>query len=358
LADALVESAIAHWAPRFIQNGVDYNDFVATTARIDRWDDWLAEWSATADQAAGLAAEAQARGHRLTAGRQWLRAAVTRHFGKFVWLVDPELHADATLTAVQELLMAHRLLETGAERIEAPLSGSQVVANLRRPAGAARPALVVLVPGLDSTKEEFFQLEQTFLERGMATASLDGAGQGEVGLRLPIRHDYEACIAALLDKLASRDDLDLARVGVFGVSLGGYYAPRAAAFEPRIRAVIGLSGPFDWGALWDQLPRLTKLAFTAKSGATNEADARERAAALDLSGVCERITVPALFATGTLDRVVPSAQTEAIARNTPGASFVLFEGGNHTCANVSALARPTLADWMRDRLLTGSSLTP
>lgn len=358
MADALVESAIAHWAPRFIQNGVDYNDFAATTARIAHWDDWLAEWSATADRAVKLAGEAQAYGHTRTAGRQWLRAAVTRHFGKFVWLVDRELHAEATLTAVQELTMAHRLLETGAERIEAPLADSHVVANLRRPPGDERPPLVVLVPGLDSTKEEYFQLEETFLERGMATASLDGAGQGEVGLRLPIRHDYEACVAALLDQLAAREDLDLGRVGVFGVSLGGYYAPRVAAFEPRIRAVIGLSGPFDWGALWDELPALTRLAFTVKSGAENEDQARKYAGALDLTGVCERITVPALFATGTLDRVVPWEQTERIARETPGASFVLYDGGNHTCANISALARPALADWMGDQLLAGSSATP
>jgi 2,6-dihydroxypseudooxynicotine hydrolase len=355
VADALVESAIAHWAPRFIQNGVDYNDFAATTARIEHWEDWLAEWSATADQAVKLAGEAQARGHAQTAGRQWLRAAVTRHFGKFVWLVDRELHAEATLMAVQELTMAHRLLQTGAERIEAPLADSHVVANLRRPLGDERPPLVVLLPGLDSTKEEYFQLEETFLMRGMATASLDGAGQGEVGLRMPIRHDYEACVAALLDQLAAREDLDLGRVGVFGVSLGGYYAPRVAAFEPRIRAVIGLSGPFDWGALWDELPALTRLAFTVKSGAENEDQAREYAGTLDLTGVCRRITVPALFATGTLDRVVPYEQTERIARETPGASFVLYEGANHTCANISALARPALADWMGDQLLAGSS---
>jgi 2,6-dihydroxypseudooxynicotine hydrolase len=346
----LVASAIAHWAPRFIQNGVDYNDFVETTARVRTWDDWLAQWSRTADQAAELAQAAEAGGHRTTAGNAWLRAAVARHFGKFVWVVDQDLHAAATLRSVDELLDAHRLLETRAERIEVPLDGAKVVANLRRPAGAPRPPVVVLVPGLDSTKEEFFYLELAFLERGMATLSIDGAGQGEVGLVLPIRHDYEACVSPMLDALAGRDDLDCARLGIFGVSLGGYYAARVAATESRIRALVALSGPYNFGAIWESLPALTRAAFAAKAQATNDADARERARALDLADICERISVPALYATGRRDGLVPWEQTERAAKETPGATFVLYEDGNHGCSNLTATARPALADWMRDRL--------
>src|SRR5579862_2705810 len=275
MADALVESEIAHWAPRPIQNGVDYNDFVATTARIERWDDWLPEWSRTADRAAALAREAEAAGHARTAGAAWLRAAVARHFGKFVWLLDERRHAEATLRSVEELRAAHRLLGTGMERIEAPLAGARVVANLRRPPGSSTPPLVLLVPGLDSTKEEFFHLEAAFLERGMATLSIDGPGQGEVGLSLAIRHDYEAAVGAMLDALGGRPDLDLARIGLFGVSLGGCYAARAAAFEPRIRAVVGLSGPYDFGEIWPGLPSLTRHAFTVKSGAAGDGEGRE-----------------------------------------------------------------------------------
>ena len=104
-----------------------------------------------------------------------------------------------------------------------------------------------MIPGLDSTKEEFFFFEQSFLDRRMATVALDGPGQGETGLAVPIRPDYETAVSPLLDLLAKRDDLDHDRAGIVGVSLGGYYAPRAAAFEPRFRAVAGISGPFCFG---------------------------------------------------------------------------------------------------------------
>jgi 2,6-dihydroxypseudooxynicotine hydrolase len=352
MADAAVASAIEHWAPRCIQNGVDYNDFAATTARIETWAQWLPEWSKTADEAAAAAAEAEAAGRHRSAGEAWLRASVTRHFGKFVWVLDPELHAEATHASVREMLDAHRLLETGLRRIEAPLAGAKVVANLRRPADAERPPLVILIPGLDSTKEEFFHLEESFLRRGMATLSLDGAGQGEVGLVLPIRHDYEVCVAAILDALAARPDagVDLERIGAFGVSLGGYYAPRVAAYEPRLRAVASLSGPYNFGEIWAALPGLTRATFTLKSGAADEDEGRERALALDLAGVCARIAVPALFVTGRRDGVVAWEQTERIARETPGSRFVLHDDGNHGCSNLTARVRPAVADWMAAQL--------
>ena len=107
MPDAEVEAALAHWAPRFIQNGVDYNDFVRTVQRIDTWDQWLPEWSRTADEQAELARESDATGHRDTAGHAWRRAATDRHFGKFVWMVDLDLAAEAGRRSVEEMRAAH-----------------------------------------------------------------------------------------------------------------------------------------------------------------------------------------------------------------------------------------------------------
>ena len=209
---------------------------------------------------------------------------------------------------------------------------------------------MVLIPGLDSTKEEFFLLENVFLARGLATMSLDGPGQGEGGYELPIRHDYEVGLAAALDAIAERKDVDHDRIGAMGVSLGGYSAPRAAAFEPRIKAVVGISGPFNFGECWDDLPDLTRQTFTAKSHAKDEEEGRKKASELDLTGVLEKLEQPALFTTGSEDRLIPWEQTERQAKEAPNAEFVLYEGGTHGNSNVPYRNRPMIADWLAEKL--------
>ena len=87
-----------------------------------------------------------------------------------------------------------------------------------------------------------------FSARGIATLVFDGPGQGEGEYDFAIRGDYEVAVKAVVDFVETRGDLDTARIGLWGVSLGGYYAPRAAAFEKRIKACIALGGPFDWAA--------------------------------------------------------------------------------------------------------------
>jgi dipeptidyl aminopeptidase/acylaminoacyl peptidase len=209
---------------------------------------------------------------------------------------------------------------------------------------------VVLIPGLDSTKEEFYVWETVFLRRGMATLSLDGPGQGETGFRMSIRPDYELAVAAILDAVGGFDDLDPERIGAAGVSLGGYYVVRAAAFEPRLKAVAGVSGPYDMAARWDSMPSLTRETFTHHSGATDQEDARERAAQLSLAGVAEQVKQPCLVVTGKLDRIVAWEQTKRIADEVPHSEWVLYDDGTHVCNNIPFKYRPLVADWMRDRL--------
>jgi pimeloyl-ACP methyl ester carboxylesterase len=350
VADQRVQAAIANWGPRLIANGVDYNDFVRTTAGIVRWHQWLDEWTATAEVHRELAVQARSEGHLHSAGEAFLRAAVSYHFAKFVWVLDPERNRRATEAAIRALYAAHALLDPTAERIEAPLDDGLVVANLRRPAGGAPVPLVVLIPGLDSTKEEFYAWETVFLSRGMATLSLDGPGQGETGFTTSIRPDYEVAVAAVLDAVRDRSELDLERIGAAGVSLGGYYVARSAAFEPRLKAVAGVSGPYDASAAWDAMPSLTRETFAHHSGATTDAEARERAAALNLAGVAELIEQPCLVVTGRRDRVIPWEQTKRIADDAPRAQWVLYDEGTHVCNNLPFMYRPLVADWIRDRL--------
>jgi 2,6-dihydroxypseudooxynicotine hydrolase len=348
--DARVQAAIANWAPRFVSNGVDANDFQRTTAAVESWDGWLDAWAATADEHRGLAEEAEAAGNERTAGEAYLAAALCYHFAKFVWVVDVERNHATTRQAIDCLYRAHAYLDPAAERVEIPFDGEGLVGNLRRPPGAERPPLVLLLPGLDSTKEEFFRWEDVFLARGMATFSLDGPGQGESGFATWIRPDYEVAVTAALDALAARDDLDHDRVGAAGVSLGGYYAPRAAALEPRVKAVAGISGAFNFGDCWEGLPGLTRETFQHHSGARDPDDARVRAFELDLAPVIAELDRPGLMVTGRLDRVIPWEQTKRIADEAPATTFVLFDEGNHVCNNIPFKYRPLVADWLRKEL--------
>ena len=350
MADERVAAAIAHWAPRFVTNGVDMNDFQRVTGSVEAWEEWLPAWVANGDEHAALAREAEERGRTRTAGEAWNRAALSYHFGKFVWMVDAELYRDATFRAVEALRNAHRHLDQTAERLEIPYDGIALAANLRRPPGAERPPLVLLLPGLDSTKEEFLAWENVFLARGLATLSLDGPGQGETGLVSSIEPAYEKAVTAALDFLEGRGDLDLGRVGLAGVSLGGYYAPRAAAYERRVQAAVGISGPFDFGDCWETMPRPTRETVAHHVGAASEEEARAKAGELTLREAAPLLDRPYLAITGRHDRLIPWEQTKRQADEAPAGEFVLYDEGNHVCNNLPYLYRPLAADWLREKL--------
>jgi dipeptidyl aminopeptidase/acylaminoacyl peptidase len=206
-------------------------------------------------------------------------------------------------------------------------------------------------PGLDSAKEEFRATEQLFLDRGLATFSVDGPGQGEAEYDLAIRPDWEVPGAAILDAVGAMPGLDPGRIGVWGVSLGGYYAPRLASGDRRARACIALSGPFSFGEGWDQLPELTREAFRVRSKSADASQARLRAGELTLAGRAGRLTSPLLIVAGRQDRIVGWQQAQRLAAEAAGpAELLLLDQGGHGCANVSYRHRPYSADWMARQL--------
>ena len=263
--DPRVKSAIAHWAPRFVANGVALADFEEVTASIAAWDDWCRAWSARAAVHEAMGRAALAEQKLVSAGEHLQRAAVYYHFAKFVFVHDPAQMKAAHMKAVELRRLALPHIRPPGERVEIPYEGKSLFGILRKPVGAERPPVVMMAPGLDSTKEEMDAYEQPFLARGMATLAFDGPGQGEAEYDFPIRGDYEVAATAVFDWLQTRRDVDAGRAGLWGVSLGGYYAPRAAAFEKRVKACIALAGPFEWIECWDALPELTREAFRVRS---------------------------------------------------------------------------------------------
>ena len=353
MPDEQVKSAIANWGPRFTAQGVDPGDFTRVTAGIERWADWLGAWRDNGDLHAGLARDAAERGRLRTAGESWIRAAVSYHFGKFVWMLDMDAHDEVAGQAVAAMYRGLELLDPSAERIEVPFGDAVMAGNLRKPPGVDRPPLVLLIAGLDSTKEEFFAVENTFLARGLATFSLDGPGQGESARKLKIRPDFEAPVAAVLDLLCQRPDLDGDRVGTLGVSLGGYYAARAAAFEPRLRAAVVSGGCYDYGALIRDRSPHSFATFSYGCGAATPEDAHRVAERMTLAGVAEQIAQPLVVVFGKRDRLVPWQHAERVAAEAPNAQLWMFDEGNHVCMNLTYRWRPQAADWLADRLANG-----
>src|SRR3954470_12652223 len=287
MKDARVTSAISHWAPRFVSNGVILADFEEVTASIERWEDWCAAWSVRAKLHEDLAAETLRDGHRLSAGEHFVRAAMYYHFAKFVFVQDPAQMRAAHRKAVECYTSALPLMRPPGERV----SIGPYVGVLRKPTSERCPILI-MAPGLDSTKEELHAYEEPFLARGMAILAIDGPGQGEAEYEIPICGDYERAAHAVVDWIEKRNDVDKSRIGMWGVSLGGYYSPRATAFEKRIKACIALSGPFEWDKIWDGLPELTRETFRVRSHARDEKQARENAKALTMVEAAKNITCP------------------------------------------------------------------
>lgn len=354
MPDARVIAAVSHWAPRFVANGVPLSDFQEVAAEVESWEQWCPAWSARAAGHEDLGRRALDEGRALSAGTHLTTAAVCYHFGKFLFVQDVPVMRAAHEHAVACRTQALALIEPPGERVEIAFEGAALVGNLRRPRQVEKPPVVVMVMGLDSAKEEMGAYEDLFLARGMATFAFDGPGQGEAEYDLPIRGDYEVPVAAVIDALEQRDDVDGDRIALWGVSLGGYYAPRAAAHEPRVRACVSLSGPFAWGDAWDRLPDLTREAFRVRSHLASWDDAAEHARTLTLADAAPNIHCPLFVVAGKLDRLVPYQAAERLVAEAAGPTeLLMIPDGTHVANNRAHHYRYRTADWLAHHLGAG-----
>jgi 2,6-dihydroxypseudooxynicotine hydrolase len=351
MKDPRVEAAISHWAPRFVANGVPLTDFQEVTAGCERWEDWCSAWSARAAIHEKLGAEALAEGHAVSAAGHYTRAAVCYHFGKFLFVIDPAQMKRAHMKAVECRNRALPHLRPPGERVAIPYEGKQLYGNLRKPSGVARPPLVVMCMGLDSAKEEMHDYEERFLQRGLATLAFDGPGQGEAEYDFAICPEYEKPVKAVIDWLETRSDVDPRHIGIWGVSLGGYYAPRAAAFERRIKACVALSGPYARSASFEGRPSINVETFRVRSKSANLEEAGKVALRMSLEGVARNITCPIYLVAGTKDRLTPHTEAEKLAAEVSGPCVLsVIEGGNHVVNNLWYRYRDQTADWMATQL--------
>ena len=220
MTDVLLEIAVANWGPRFTANGVDASDYQRITGPLEHWNDWCAAWCVGAGRTAlMLGDEALKDGRHRSAGEYFARAATYFHFGKFMFVHDMDQAKDAHERAVEALNRATPLFVPPGSRHEIAFEGSTLVGLFRQPSGPGPHPTVLLIPGLDSTKEEFREVERAFHDRGMATFALDGPGQGEAEWTLPIRPEWEVVGETVISYLQSMPSTSIPeRIGVWGVS--------------------------------------------------------------------------------------------------------------------------------------------
>ena len=181
--DELVASAVAHWGPRFTTNGVTAADFARITDGIERWDDWCRTWSAEGSAHEALGRAALAEGRTRSAGEHLARAAVYHHFAKFVFVTDPAQMRAAHERTVACLTDALPHLDPPGRRSRSRSRAVAAGGVLRTPYGAGPHPVVLMLPGLDSTKEELGSTEATFLDRGLATVTARRPRAGRGGVR-------------------------------------------------------------------------------------------------------------------------------------------------------------------------------
>jgi len=350
--DELVQSAIDNWAPRFISNGVDANDFQRVTNSIERWEDWCHKWSECGAMHQQMAQQAGAEEHYVSAAYHYFHAAISYHFGKYLFVRHPHELRVAHDHVVRNYTTALPYFDFPGEHVSIAYEGGATMHGiLRKPWHTPKPPVVILVPGLDSVKEELHIYGEDFLKRGMAVLAIDGPGQGEMEFDHATRFDYEVPIKHAIDYLESRPDVDASRVGLMGVSLGGYYVVRATAFEQRVKATIENCGPYNPSENFEQRPLISRETYIHRLKAPTVEEAMNKLKQFNLQGVTDKINRPLLVIQGRHDRLVPPEQGERIAAESGSkAELWMFEDGNHVCNNIPYKHRPQQADWMRQKL--------
>jgi len=345
--DSKLQTAVSHWSYRFVSNGVPLADFNDVSAQINKWDEWCEAWENKGHIHALLGDNASAEGFNLSASEHYNTAAVCCHFGKFLFVHKPDIMKKTHNFAVEYHKKSMSLANPLGERVGISWNNILMQGNLRKPNNVENPPVLIMCMGLDSAKEEMETNEKVFLERGIATLTFDGPGQGEAEYDAAICPEYEGPVSAVIDYLETRNDINSKKIAVWGVSLGGYYAPRAASFDDRLQACISLTGPFNWNNIFDRIPGLTKEAFIHRSKCSSEEEARDFASRMDLSGCAQNIKCPLYIVGGALDRVVPPEESKLLADAVKGdVIFNMIEDGTHVANNRIYKYRTQSADWL------------
>lgn len=330
---------------------------------------FMAQWVAMADKLIELAAEDEARGRAFSASDKLERAALYMFTGERMQGHGHPGRKETYAKARAAFDKSTALGRINRERVEIPLEKGTMPALFTRAPGEGRKPVVVYCNGLDSCKELLYwsRLPEALARRGISTLCVDQPGSGEA-LRLqglPIDPHSESWASKAVDWLETRPEVDPARIGMTGISLGGHFAPRAVAYEPRFASGACWGANHNWAEV--QQKRLKREGENPVPhywahvmwafGATDMDDFLAKSADMNLNGHMDRIKVPFLVTHGAQDRQISvdyAHQAFEQLVNSPRKELKLFtprEGGvEHVGADNMAYGRDYIADWFADTL--------
>jgi dipeptidyl aminopeptidase/acylaminoacyl peptidase len=322
------------------------------------------------EKVALLAEQANEKGYLQTASAAYMRAAHYIQIGE-------RLRQPRTPETQKAYARSIELFKKGLpnvpflsiEAVEVPFEGGKSLPAYflkREGKPEVKWPTVVFFDGLDVTKEiQYFRVPE-LAKRGMACLILDGPGNGEsIRFRgMVARHDSEVAGGAAIDYLEKRTDVDKARIGVMGVSLGGYFAPRAAAFEKRFKSCVAWGAQYDYHAVWK---RRVEAAFKTSLSVPGEHiawflgvntmdEALKKLEPFTLDGVAGKIECPFLLTHGEADAQISTeiARKQFAEVGSKDKTFKIFtreEGGAEHCQGDNfTIGIAYIADWLSDKL--------
>lgn len=331
--------------------------------------DLLKAWKRVADQLEEQAQADEKAGHLRTAGQRYFRSAAYVCQAERMLSHHDENRIPFYQQGLDALQRSFELVDPQTARVGVPFEGAELPAYLTRATRSDdSPApTIIMWNGLDSTKEHMYTSgwPKELAARGISTLMVDTPGSGEalrfLGLRA--RVETEGWARACVDYLETRADVDAERIGLVGWSLGGYYAPRAAAFEKRLRLVVAWGANHNWGEV--QKARLDREGENPVPhdwehvlwvwGEDEVSAFLEKAERVTLDGVVEQITCPFLITHGENDRQIPLRYAHASyaqAVNSPKRELRVFTPQEGATEHVGLDHLPHVgaytADWIED----------
>lgn len=336
----LLEPVIAMGRSRAIAAGVDPCEYDAITASLGAASEWSAAFRSAGAAHLAAARHAEETHRKVTAADAYLAAAACCHIATTLPTADRGGHTEAAGAMAQALA----ILEPATQSLTGATFRGTLIPQAANPAAP----LVVIVPGLDSSRVEFNANTVALRRRGLATLAIDGPGQGELAPATTMRPDYDTVVKEALD-VALATGLRPRMIGLMALSLGGYYGALALAREPRLAAGVTVSGPSTM--TWDQLPELLRAILTIRAGSPDGAAAFTEH--VDVRPFTAEITQPLMVVDGEHDNIPGYTNGHQLAHLAPRGEHHVIPAGDHLVGNRRWQWLPQAADFLHHQLDRG-----